>query len=281
MHGAGNDYIYIDCFKEKIADPSALALKLSDRHKGIGGDGLVLINPSPFAHAEMRMFNADGTEAQMCGNAIRCVGKYLFDHGYVHEHHIQIHTLDGEKYLHLHENEHHKIDTVEVNMGTVSFLPKDLPMLQVPQTSPYLLQPLRLGNKTYSATAVSVGNPHIVLLLDSTTALDPKHFDLPALGKHVEDSPYFPEGVNTEIVKILDPHTIEMRVWERGTGETLACGTGSCASVSALVTNHLLPFDTPIDVKLLGGTLTITYQKDGNIMMEGEAVEVFTGEVDL
>ena len=269
MHGAGNDYIYFDCLREQIADMGGVARRLSDRHKGIGGDGAVFICPSEVADARMRMFNADGSEGNMCGNAIRCVGKYLFDSGIVPREQMRIETKSGIKHLHCFA-ENGKVKSVRVDMGPASFDPRSLPVLLegevVDRTVP-------IAGGSYAITCVSMGNPHCVLFTD------PDAVDIEALGPKFENDPIFPERVNTEFVQLTGKNALKMRVWERGSGETMACGTGACAAAAAACACGLCDKNEDIAVQLRGGTLTIRVGE--TVYMTGEAVLVFTGEVEL
>ncbi len=269
MHGAGNDYIYFDCLREPIADMGGVARRLSDRHKGIGGDGAVFICPSEVADARMRMFNADGSEGNMCGNAIRCVGKYLFDSGIVPREQMRVETKSGVKHLHCFA-ENGKVKSVRVDMGPASFDPRSLPVLLegevVDRTVP-------IAGGSYAVTCVSMGNPHCVLFTD------PDAVDIEALGPKFENDPLFPERVNTEFVQLTGKNALKMRVWERGSGETMACGTGACAAAAAACACGLCDKNEDIAVQLRGGTLTIRVGE--TVYMTGEAVLVFTGEVEL
>ncbi len=269
MHGAGNDYIYFDCLREPIADMGGVARRLSDRHKGIGGDGAVFICPSEVADARMRMFNADGSEGNMCGNAIRCVGKYLFDSGVVPREEMRIETKSGIKHLHCFA-ENGKVKSVRVDMGPASFDPRSLPVLLEGEVVDRTV-PVAGGN--YAITCVSMGNPHCVLFTD------PDAVDIEALGPKFENDPIFPERVNTEFVQLTGKNALKMRVWERGSGETMACGTGACAAAAAACACGLCDKNEDIAVQLRGGTLTIRVGE--TVYMTGEAVLVFTGEVEL
>ena len=274
MHGAGNDYIYFNCLKGEFANIEEVAKRLSDRHKGIGGDGIVLICSSTIADAKMRMFNADGSEGKMCGNAIRCVGKYLYDYKIVQKTDITIETLSGIKYLKLFCNRDNKVESVQVNMGKADFCPKNIPVnIEAEKVVEY---PLVINDKEYKITCLSMGNPHCVVFTD------PNAIALEKIGKLFEKNKLFPERINTEFAQQMDKNTFVMRVWERGSGETMACGTGACAVVAAAVANGLVKKDEEITVKLLGGDLKIYIDgKTDMIYMTGEAVTVFEGEVNL
>ncbi len=274
MHGIGNDYIYVNCFEETVKDPAAAARFVSDRHFGIGGDGLILIKPSEIADCEMEMYNLDGSRGAMCGNGIRCVAKYAYDHGIVDKTSISIATGSGVKYLDL-TVENGKVSMVKVNMGAPILTAKEIPMIA--ETPQVINAPLTVNGKEYRVTAVSMGNPHAVTFLDEI-----EHLDLEKLGPSFENHPAFPNRVNTEFVKVIDRHTLQMRVWERGSGETLACGTGACAVTVAAVLNDLADGSEPVTVKLLGGDLQIFWDRGENLVyMTGPAATVFDGEIDL
>ena len=269
MHGLGNDYIYINALETTLADPVALAVKMSDRHFGIGGDGIVLIAPSQLADVRMRMFNADGSEAEMCGNAIRCVGKYLYDHRIIQKSFLSIETLAGIKYLQLGITDG-KVDFVRVDMGEPIL---ESVMIPVSGASRQIIsEPITVNQHQYLYTAVSMGNPHCVIFVpEVTTAMVLE--DGPLLEKH----PYFPRKTNVEFVKLLSRQEVLMRVWERGSGETLACGTGAAATTVAAILNHLT--DPIITVQLKGGALKIEWdQKTNKVFMTGPAIEVFEGD---
>lgn len=273
MQGIGNDYIYVNCFEEKVDDPERVSQIVSDRHFGIGGDGLVLIMPSEKADFRMRMFNADGSEGNMCGNATRCIGKFVYDNGLTDKTEITLETKSGIKYLTLYP-ENGKVKTVLVNMGKAVLTPADIPMKAEGES--FINKPIEvLGSEVY-ITAVSMGNPHAVTYVDDVVSLD-----LEKIGPAFENHPIFPERVNTEFIKVLDSHTIQMRVWERGSGETWACGTGACAAAVASVKNGYFKNGEEITVKLRGGDLFITYSTDGTVLMRGAAETVFTGEIDI
>lgn len=268
MHGCANDYIYVDCFHQTVEDPAAAARRLSDRHTGIGGDGMILICPSERADGRMRMFNADGSEGSMCGNGVRCVGAYLLRHGYAKSGEAVVETGAGLRRI-----VQKTPELFTVNMGAPEFDPKKVPVAGYDAPAVYV--PVTLGGEERRMTAVSMGNTHCVVFVHSVAELD-----VAALGREMEAKPLFPQGVNTEFLQVIDETHLAMRVWERGSGETLACGTGSCASVAAAAMQGLCPRDTDIDVRLLGGTLTIRWTQD-TMFMTGNAVEVFTGEVTL
>lgn len=275
MHGIGNDYIYVNCFEEGIpADPAALSRRLSDRHFGIGSDGLILIKPSDTADCEMEMYNLDGSQGAMCGNGIRCVAKFVYDKGIVRKKNLSIDTKSGIKYLSL-TVKNGKVSTVEVNMGSPVLLANQIPV--VSDTEQVIDHPLDVNGKTYRITAVSMGNPHAIVYMD-----DLENLDINTLGPQFENHLAFPDRINTEFVKVIDRHTLQMRVWERGSGETLACGTGACAVAVASVLNGLVDEDRPVTVKLLGGDLQIFWNRQEDLVyMTGPAVTVFEGEIDL
>ncbi|BAG83983.1 diaminopimelate epimerase [Candidatus Azobacteroides pseudotrichonymphae] len=269
MHGAGNDYIYIDCFKEKIDCPEELAIRLSDRHKGIGSDGLVLIMPSDKCSFRMRMFNSDGSEAQMCGNAIRCVGKYVYDNGYTRKLNITIETLAGVKQLELFPT-NDKIRKVKVNMGKPILLAKDIPVIW--EKEKLIYETIDFSSEQWILTAVSMGNPHVVIFVEKVSRLDVKR-----IGKEIEHHPMFPEKINVDFVEILSLYHAKMRVWERGSGETQACGTGACAALVASVLNGKL--NRKATISLLGGDLELEWdEKTEHVFMTGDASLVFIGE---
>ena len=275
MHGIGNDYIYINGFEEDIVPEEMIEeiIAMSDRHKGIGGDGVIFIMPSEVADARMRMFNADGSEGKMCGNGIRCVGKYVYEHGISHNNPLQIETASGIKTLNL-EVVQGNVETVTVDMGSPILDPKLIPVdLDIGQVINY---PLVVNGQEYMITCVSMGNPHCVIF---TEGID--YLDLESIGPLFENNPIFPERTNTEFIEIVDDKTMKMRVWERGSGETLACGTGASASVVAAIYNNIFTRDQEIKVILKGGELYITLTQDNHVFMRGSATEVFTGEYKL
>ncbi len=273
MHGCGNDYIYFNCFDQQIDQPEELAKTLSDRHFGIGGDGIVLICPSDAANAKMRMFNADGSEGNMCGNAIRCVGKYLYDHDIVKKRLLSIETRSGIKFLDLQLGDDGLVSGATVNMGKAVLDPAAIPV-NMPGDR-VIAELAKIDCYEYKITCVSMGNPHCVVFGD-----DPDLLDLPQIGPLFENSPLFPERVNTEFVQVTGPDSIKMRVWERGSGETLACGTGACASVVAAVENRCFEKEQDITVQLAGGQLTVNYNDD-RVLMTGPATAVFSGEIEI
>ena len=274
MHGIGNDYVYVNCFEETVKDPSAVARFVSDRHFGIGSDGLILIRPSDIADCEMDMYNLDGSQGAMCGNGIRCVAKYVFDHGITDKTSISIATRSGIKYVDLTVKDG-KASLVKVNMGSPILQAKQIPV--VAETEQVIDSLITVDGKEYHITAVSMGNPHAIVYMD-----DIDHMEIEKIGPSFENHINFPDRVNTEFVEILDEHTVKMRVWERGSGETLACGTGACAVTVASVLNNKVDGSQPVTVKLLGGDLSIFWNQDENLVyMTGPATTVFDGEIDL
>lgn len=271
MHALGNDYVYVNCFKEKVNNPSEAAVWVSDRHFGIGSDGLILIQPSQTADFEMEMYNSDGSRAEMCGNGIRCVGKYVYDTGLTDKTEISVESMGKIKYLTLFLKEG-QVDMVEVDMGKPELLPEEIPVLS--QKESLIMEPIEVDGILYHMTCVSMGNPHAVIFLRELEGLD-----LENIGPQFENHKLFPKRTNVEFVKIIDRNTIEMRVWERGSGETLACGTGACASVTAAVLNGLT--ENKVEVRLRGGRLSVRWDREnGKIYMTGPASKVFDGETE-
>ena len=289
MEGCGNDYVYVNGFTEQVpqAQKPDLVRRLSDRHFGIGGDGVIFINPSDVADFEMEMYNMDGTRGEMCGNGIRCVGKYVYDHGmtggrtsFTVESCGKIRilrlTCDGERAL-----------TVRVNMGTPVLRPAAVPAIpskDAPADAPIISQPIGVGGRIWQMTCVSMGNPHAVIVLSREDLADSggelRSMDLTRIGPLFENHPRFPNRINTEFVQIVDRRHVKMRVWERGTGETLACGTGACASAVACVLNGLT--DRQVEVELLGGRLFIEWKEGmGDVYLTGPATEVFEGTINI
>ena len=276
MHGCGNDYVYVNLFEEKLDDPARVSIYVSDRHFGIGSDGLITIGPSDKADFRMRIYNADGSEAEMCGNGIRCVAKYVYDHKLTDKTEISVETGAGIKYLTLYVEEN-KVSQVRVDMGEPILTPGDIPVVKA-DGSAYgddyrvIDEPISAGNREWHMTCVSMGNPHAITFVDDIDSLDIEH-----IGPMFEKKEIFPEQVNTEFIQVVSRDVIKMRVWERGSGETLACGTGACASVVACVLNGLT--EDKVTVKLLGGDLFIEYNRDENtVYMTGPARITFTGE---
>ena len=272
MHGIGNDYIYFNCLDNDIKDPNGLSIALSDRHFGVGGDGIVMIMRSEIADFRMRMFNADGSEGKMCGNATRCIGKYVYEKGLTDKTEFTLETLGGIKVLKLNVSDG-KVISVTVDMGKAILKPADIPVLL--DGDCIVSKKTILAGKEHEITCVSMGNPHCVIF---TKDID--NLILEKIGPVYENDPIFPERVNTEFVEIIDNKTLKMRVWERGSGETWACGTGASAVCVAAVLNGICDYDTDVLVKLRGGDLTINYKKDGTVYMTGPATFVFDGELE-
>lgn len=261
MHGIGNDYVYVNCFEETVENPSAVARYVSDRHFGIGSDGLILIKPSKIADCEMDMYNLDGSQGTMCGNGIRCVGKYVYDHGIVDKTEIDVETLAGIRHLSLHVRDG-KVETVTVDMGR-------------PEQTSEIGEAITVLGKEYAFTGVSMGNLHAVVFMDGV-----KEMDLKEIGPAFESHERFPGRTNTEFVQVVDEGHVIMRVWERGSGETLACGTGACAVAVACALNGKT--GSQVDVELLGGVLNIRWDRENDrVYMTGPAVEVYHGEIGL
>lgn len=273
MHGIGNDYIYVNCFEEKVDNPEQVSIYVSDRHKGIGSDGLVLIMPSDKADFRMRIFNADGSEAMMCGNATRCIGKYVYDKGLTDKTEITLETNSGIKYLKLFP-ENGKVEFVEVDMGKAILAPKDIPVKSDKER--FIAEPVVVDGKEYKITCVSMGNPHAIVYLDGVDELP-----LEKMGPYFENHELFPDRINTEFIEVLDGKNLKMRVWERGSGETFACGTGACASVVASVLNGYCNKGEEVTVHLRGGDLKITYNEDETVIMKGPAALICDGDVDV
>ncbi len=274
MHGCGNDYVYINGFQEKLETEKKpeWVKKISDRHFGIGSDGAIFINPSSNADFEMEMYNADGSRSEMCGNGIRCVGKYVYDYGLTKEQEITVESGGQIKYLKL-KVEEGVVSEVEVNMGSPILEPHLIPVKS--EKSQVVREPLYIPqlNRTYEITCVSMGNPHAVVFLDEVSELE-----IEEVGPYFEHHPAFPNRINTEFVKVLDEENVEMRVWERGTGETLACGTGCCATVVACILNGLTK--DCVTVHVLGGKIKIYWDRKNNLVtMTGPATTVFEGEI--
>ena len=268
MHGIGNDYVYVNCFEEKVDNPEKVSIYVSDRRKGIGSDGLVMIMPSDKADFRMRIFNADGSEAMMCGNATRCIGKYVYDKGLTDKTEITLETNSGIKYLTLFP-ENGKVEFVEVDMGKAILTPKDIPVNSDKES--FISEPVEVDGKEYKITCVSMGNPHAIVYMD-----DIKDLELEKIGPSFENHKLFPDRINTEFIEVIDSHTLNMRVWERGSGETFACGTGACASVVASVLNGYCNHDEEVTVHLRGGDLKITWNSDGTVIMKGPAALILS-----
>ena len=286
MHGIGNDYVYVDGAREKLADPAGVARFVSDRHFGIGSDGLILINPSDVADFEMEMYNADGSRGKMCGNGIRCVGKYVSDHHMTQKDEITVETLAGIKHLKLFK-ENGKVNLVRVDMGAPILQPEQIPVdvnafggIHTTHLDPYgdiILEteiPLK-ESLSMKGTCVSMGNPHCVVQVSDVAG-----YDVSGIGPLFEHNPLFPEGINTEFIHVTDRRNISMRVWERGSGETWACGTGACAVAVSCILNGLT--QSSVTVHLRGGDLQIEWEEEkGTVFMTGPAVTVFEGEIAL
>ena len=270
MHGAGNDYVYVDCFRQTIEDPESLAREISDRNFGVGGDGLILIEPSKKADVKMRMFNIDGSEGEMCGNGIRCVAKYAFDHGLVDRTEITVETGAGVLPLTMYPNKHEYIDKVRVNMGPPRLTRGELPMVGVAHEQVINME-LEILDRTFEITCVSMGNPHCVIYVD-----DLANFPVRRYGYAIENHELFPQRINVEFVEVISPNEVRQRTWERGSGETLACGTGSSAvTVAGVLTGRT---KGKLLNHLAGGDLEMEWDGNNEVFMTGPAVEVFSGE---
>lgn len=302
MHGIGNDYVYVNCFEEKVENPSELAIKISDRHFGVGSDGLILIKPSEVADFCMEMYNADGSQSEMCGNGIRCVGKYVYDYGLTDKERISVETLAGIKYLDF-KIEDGKVSLITVNMGSPELVPDKIPVdvsalnmntssmdasnmndsrtnasetdTKASGLTQIVDEALEVDVREYKVTCVSMGNPHCITFVDDTAS-----FPLEVIGPKFESHKFFPNRVNAEFIQIISRNEVNMRVWERGSGETLACGTGACASTVACILNGLT--EDEITLHLLGGDLKVRWDRDENVVyMTGPAKVVFDGEIDV
>ncbi len=272
MQGLGNDYVYVNCLEEQVDDPAAVARLVSDRHFGIGSDGLILIKSSDTADFFMEMYNADGSRAAMCGNGIRCVGKYVYDYGLTEKTEVDVDTLAGVKHLVL-QIEDGSVEMATVDMGEPELVAEHIPVLA--DSSPVVAAPIEVAGRRFEMTCVSMGNPHAVVFVDGTA-----DFPVEEIGRSFETHPAFPERVNAEFAEVLSRTEVNMRVWERGTGETLACGTGACATVVACILNGLT--DDEVTVHLLGGDLQIRWDRESNrVFMTGPAATVFDGEIDM
>ena len=269
LHGCGNGYIYVNLFEETLDNPAEMSIKVSDHHFGIGSDGLITIGPSEIADFTMHIYNADGSEAEMCGNGVRCVGKYVYDHGLTDKTEVMVETGAGIKVLTLNV-ENGKVATVRVDMGEPIFEPEKIPVAA--KGNPVIMEPITVGDKEWKMTCVSMGNPHAVVFVD-----DVKNFELEKYGPLFENHERFPKRTNTEFVKVVSPTEAYMRVWERGSAETWACGTGTCATVVACILNGFT--ERKVLVHLLGGDLVIEWDEATNhVFMTGPATEVFSGE---
>lgn len=273
MHGIGNDYVYVDCFKETVNQPEEIAKYVSDRHCGVGSDGLILIKPSEKADFEMAMYNADGSRGEMCGNGIRCVAKYVYDRGLTDQTQISIETLAGIKYLDL-TVEDGEVVFVKVNMGAPELEAEKIPVKA--DTKQVIDAPLEVKGQIYPVTCVSMGNPHCVTFMEE----DVRELDLEKIGPDFEHHERFPKRINTEFINVLSSSELRMRVWERGSGETLACGTGACAAAVAAMVNGLTGHE--VLMHLLGGDLQISWDREANLVyMTGPATIVFDGVIPL
>lgn len=273
MHGTGNDYVYVNCFEQKVDESEKIAVAVSDRHTGIGSDGLILICPSEKADVRMAMYNADGSEGMMCGNGIRCVAKYAYEHGLAVKDTITVETKSGIKTLEL-TVENGVVTYVAVDMGKAVLKPKDIPVLD--DGDDFIKRNLNIGGRDYEVTCVSMGNPHAVIF---TKGID--DMELEKIGPLFENYKLFPQQINTEFVEVIDSHNLKMRVWERGSGETMSCGTGTCAVTVAAVLNGYCSRDEEITVNIRGGQLKDTYLSDGRVIMRGTATHVFDGEIEI
>lgn len=272
MQGCGNDYIYVNCLEETVREPERTAVYVSDRHFGIGSDGLILICPSEKADFRMAMYNADGSEGKMCGNGVRCIAKYVYDYGLTNKRQISIETLGGIKYLDL-TVEGGKVTRVKVDMGSPVFKPGDIPVRADGER--FVNEPVVVDDREYRVTAISMGNPHAVVFVEDTESLT-----MEKIGPKFELHQMFPDRINTEFVQVLNKKEVNMRVWERGSGETLACGTGACATVVACVLNGFT--DNEITVHLLGGDLLLNYDREREtVWMTGPAAVVCDGTISL
>lgn len=272
MEGCGNDYVYVNGFENQFENPGEVSRIVSDRHFAIGSDGMIVINPSNVADFKMSMYNADGSEGKMCGNGIRCVAKYVYDNKMTDKTTITVETLSGIKTLELNVNGD-KVETVRVNMGAPEITASKVPVIFDKENM--IDESININGKEYKITCVSMGNPHAITFIEDTDSLD-----IESIGPLFEKNKIFPDRVNTEFIQIVDRNTIKMRVWERGSGETFACGTGACASVVACVLNGKT--ENIVTVKLLGGDLLIEYNKEENtVYMTGPAKVAFTGEIEL
>jgi diaminopimelate epimerase len=273
MHGAGNDYVYVNCFEERVDNPEQVAIQVSNRNFGVGSDGLILIMPSSVADIRMRMFNSDGSESEMCGNGIRCVAKYAYDHGIVANIEITAETGSGILTLKLFTDGRNKVERVRVNMGKPRLTRAEIPMLGEP-TAQVVAEPLNIMHTTFAISCVSMGNPHCVIFVD-----DVENFQVEKYGPLIENHEFFPRRTNVEFVQVISRSEVRQRTWERGAGETLACGTGASAVCVAGVLNGLT--EKKVLNHLSGGDLELEWAEDGYLYMTGPATEVFSGEIDL
>ena len=273
MHGTGNDYVYVNLFTETVENPEQLSIQISDRHFGIGSDGLILIAPSEVADCRMIMFNADGSEGAMCGNGIRCVAKYAYEHGIAKDTHMRIETKSGIKTLEL-TVEEGIVTYVQVNMGQAILKPENIPVKA--DGDDFVDREISVDGKDYKVTCVSMGDPHCVVFTEGIDDLE-----LEKIGPKFENHELFPDRINTEFVEIIDEHTVKMRVWERGSGETISCGTGTCAVTVAAVLNGPCKGGEEIEVQIRGGRLYDTWLDSGEVLMKGPATTVFEGDIEI
>lgn len=274
MHGTGNDYIYVNGFAQKLANPAKTARELSDRHFAVGSDGLIIVAPSEKADVRMIMYNSDGSEGKMCGNGIRCVAKYAYDNGLTDKKVMKIETASGIKTIEVTLNDENQVEYAKVDMGKAILKPEDIPMLV--EGDRFIAREIEVGGVKYTATAVSMGNPHLVIFMNGIDELD-----LDKIGPYFENHEFFPEKVNTEFVEIMDEYNYKMRVYERGTGETMSCGTGTCAVTVAAVLNGYAKYGEELNIHIKGGILKDTYYEDGTVIMKGMATHVFDGEIEI
>lgn len=273
MHGTGNDYVYVDLFRETVAEPEKLSVRVSDRHFGIGSDGLILITPSQTADCGMRIFNADGSEAQMCGNGIRCAAKYAYEHGIAEDTTVLIETKSGIKTIDL-TVENAIVTYACVNMGEAVLQPEKIPVRAKGEN--FIDCEIEAAGSVWRATCVSMGNPHCVVFTENIDELD-----LEKIGPEFENHPMFPERINTEFVEVVNDRLVRMRVWERGSGETISCGTGTCAVTVASVLNGFCKRGTEIEIQIRGGSLFDTWMENGEVRMKGPATTVFEGDIEI
>lgn len=274
MHGTGNDYVYVNGFTQKIDNPSEIAIRVSDRHFSIGGDGMIIVAPSDVADVRMIMFNSDGSEGKMCGNGIRCVAKYAYDHKLTDKTEMTIETASGIKTIQVTLDAEGKVEYAYVDMGKAILKPEEIPMTVSGEN--FINQEIEVAGKKYNVTAVSMGNPHMVIF---TQGID--ELKLEEIGPAFENHELFPERVNTEFVEVMDNHNFKMRVYERGTGETMSCGTGTCAVAVAAVLNGYAKHGEELNIHIPGGVLKDTYYEDGKVMMKGLATHVFDGVIEI
>lgn len=274
MHGTGNDYIYVNGFEYQLENPSKTAIELSRYHFAIGSDGLIIVAPSEVADVRMIMYNSDGSEGKMCGNGIRCVAKYAYDHKLTDKKIMTIETASGIKTIEVTVDENDKVTYAKVDMGKAILKPQDIPMSVEGET--FIAGKIMVHGREYVGTAVSMGNPHLVIFMEGIDELE-----LDKIGIYFENHELFPEKVNTEFVEVIDEHNFKMRVFERGTGETMSCGTGTCAVTVAAVLNGYASYGEELNIHIRGGILKDTYYEDGTVIMKGLATHVFDGEIEI